>query len=55
MFVEYLNCFGCLSVSLFVNISLSTPFSLSLSLAIQWWLCFTKRRFMDKSLSGPGQ
>ena len=33
MFVEYLNCFGCFSVSLFVNISasLSTPFSLSLS------------------------
>lgn len=21
----------------------------------KWWLCFTKRRFMDKSLSGPGQ
>ena len=21
----------------------------------KWWLCFTKRRFMDKSLSGPGK
>ena len=21
----------------------------------KWWMCFTKRRFMDKSLSGPGQ
>ncbi|CAH0713869.1 unnamed protein product, partial [Brenthis ino] len=21
----------------------------------KWWLCFAKRKFMDKSLSGPGQ
>lgn len=21
----------------------------------KWWICFTKRRFMDKSLSGPGK
>merc|ERR1712038_190095 len=21
----------------------------------KWWMCFVKRRFMDKSLSGPGQ
>lgn len=21
----------------------------------KWWLCFAKKRFMDKSLSGPGQ
>jgi len=21
----------------------------------KWWLCFSKKRFMDKSLSGPGQ
>jgi actin related protein 2/3 complex subunit 3 len=21
----------------------------------KWWLCFARRRFMDKSLSGPGQ
>ena len=22
---------------------------------LQWWMCFVKRKFMDKSLSGPGQ
>lgn len=21
----------------------------------KWWLCFAKKKFMDKSLSGPGQ
>lgn len=21
----------------------------------KWWLCFAKKRFMDKSLTGPGQ
>merc|ERR1711962_1795202 len=21
----------------------------------KWWMCFTKRKFMDKSLSAPGQ
>ena len=21
----------------------------------QWWMCFVKRKFMDKSLSAPGQ
>lgn len=21
----------------------------------KWWLCFSKKKFMDKSLSGPGQ
>ena len=21
----------------------------------KWWMCFSRRRFMDKSLSGPGQ
>lgn len=21
----------------------------------KWWLCFAKKRFMDKSLSAPGQ
>jgi len=21
----------------------------------QWWMCFVRRKFMDKSLSGPGQ
>lgn len=21
----------------------------------KWWMCFVKRRFMDKSLSAPGQ
>jgi actin related protein 2/3 complex subunit 3 len=21
----------------------------------KWWMCFVKRKFMDKSLSGPGQ
>ncbi|GAB6028681.1 Actin- protein 2/3 complex subunit 3-A [Chamberlinius hualienensis] len=23
--------------------------------ASKWWLCFSKRKFMDKTLSGPGQ
>jgi len=23
--------------------------------ASKWWLCFAKRKFMDKTLSGPGQ
>lgn len=22
---------------------------------LQWWICFVKRQFMNKSLSGPGQ
>lgn len=21
----------------------------------KWWLCFTRKKFMEKSLSGPGQ
>lgn len=21
----------------------------------KWWICFAKKKFMDKSLSGPGQ
>lgn len=21
----------------------------------KWWLCFAKKKFMDKSLTGPGQ
>lgn len=21
----------------------------------KWWLCFAKKKFMDKSLSGPGK
>ena len=24
-------------------------------MSFQWWMCFVKRKFMDKSLSGPGQ
>ena len=31
---------------------LSLIFNLCL---FQWWLCFVKRKFMDKSLSAPGQ
>ena len=23
--------------------------------ASKWWLCFAKKKFMDKSLLGPGQ
>ena len=28
---------------------------IGLLVSFQWWLCFSKRKFMDKSLSAPGQ
>lgn len=30
-------------------------FSLEDGKPSKWWLCFAKKKFMDKSLSGPGQ